>query len=166
MSRFSGKRPSAGVVLGVIAVVLAITVPALAGSTFSGKITKSKVKTIARNQVKKLAPGLSVKSAETAKIATNVLSANVLGDGTVLGSIPSGATATRTDIGKYRVNLGRAITGCTISASAATNDPDPNNVVVGVGVADSNTLSVTVATVSSFHTIDDPFYVQAICPAG
>jgi hypothetical protein len=148
------------VILGVLAVVLAITVPALAGSTFNGKITKAKVRTIARNQVRKLAPELNVNEA---KIATNVLSANVLGNGTVLRSIPSGATATRISEGEYRVNLGREIADCTISTSAASNG-DPDNVVVGVGVADATTLSVRVATVSGFHVIDAPFYVQAICP--
>ena len=80
--------------------------------------------THAAKQIDKLAPGLDVNSAKTAgsattadsaRIAGNVLSANVLANGLMLGSIPSGATSTRTALGTYTVSFGRDITGAARS---------------------------------------------------
>ncbi len=179
MSRFSGWHPSAPMVVAVIALVMAIAGTAIAGSATQGKITKEKVKTIVGN----LAPSLDVnsaktadrattaeladtaKTAETAKIATNVLSANVRADGTMLGSIPAGATSQAVVFkGLYGVTFTRDITGCTISASLATNS---NSQIpageVDVGVADAKTLLIQTSD-STGALASRAFYAQAVCP--
>jgi hypothetical protein len=140
----------------------------------SHAITSATVKKIADAEIKKLAPTLSVKSAtsattattatsaNTAKIAGNVYSANVQADGTMIGSIPAGATSSKTALGTYSVSFGRSITGCTISAAAA-NNTGPHVAFTAVGVIDANTLDVF--TRDPTNTVaDEPFYVQAICP--
>jgi len=101
-------------------------------------------------------------TATSAKIATNVLSANVRSDGSLLGSIPAGATSSRSSQGDYRVGFGRSIAGCTIAASLA--DVQVHVGMIGVGVIDANTLQVwTVNYANSFTDLG--FYIQAICPA-
>jgi hypothetical protein len=140
----------------------------------SRTLTSSAVKKIADDEIKKLAPKLSVAKADSAttagtantansaKIATNVLSANVTSDGTMLGSIPAGATSSKTNVGTYNVSFGRAITGCTIAAAAA-NNTGPRVAFTAVGVADANNL--IVFTRDPANTVaDEPFYIQAICP--
>lgn len=108
------------------------------------------------------APNLNVGSADKAKIAGNILSANVLGDGTMLGSIPGGASSNTVATGDYRVGFGRSITGCTISAWAAKNT-GPNLGFVAVGVAPDGRLQVFTHSPTNV-VADRPFYVQAICP--
>ncbi len=69
---FTRGRPSPAIVLAVIALVFAMAGSAVAGTdALSNKITKSKVKKIAKKQINKAAPGLDVKSAKTADKATN-----------------------------------------------------------------------------------------------
>ena len=69
---FTRGRPSPAIVLAVIALVFAMAGSAIAGTdALSSKITKSKVKKIAKKQINKAAPGLDVKSAKTADKATN-----------------------------------------------------------------------------------------------
>ena len=171
MSKLPRKRPSAGVIIGMLALVMAIAVPALAGSASQGKITKEKVTTIVKN----LAPSLDVNSANTAdsantaKIATNIISANVNANGTMLGSIPPGATSSQPGAaGLYVVKPGRDITGCTISASLATADPNeefsgsgPGQIVVTVLTATSLGVRTTDKGGSNSSR---SFYVQMICP--
>jgi hypothetical protein len=140
----------------------------------SHTLTSSQVKKLADAEIKKLAPNLTVSKADSAttagtantansaKIATNVLSANVAADGTMIGSIPAGATSSKTSLGTYNVNFGRSITGCTIAAAAA-NNTGPHVAFTAVGVADANNL--TVFTRDPTNTVNDsPFYIQAICP--
>jgi hypothetical protein len=184
MFKVSGKRPSAGVIIGMLALVMAIAGPAIAGPATKNTLTKRQVTAIAANEIHKLAPSLSVKrartadaantantantasTANTAKIATNVLSANVLANGTMLGSISSGATSTLVaPDGIYNVTLGRDITGCTISASSADNTNDPAVGMVAVGVLNSTTLRVITLNQSGIGT-QRSFYVHAICPRG
>lgn len=166
MSRFTSTRPSAAIIVAVIAVAFAVVGTAVAGTNgLNAKITKSKVKKIADGQIAAAAPNLSVgsaKSADTAKIASNILSANVLGDGTMLGSIPNGATSSKVATGDYRVSFGRSITGCTISASPA-NNTGPSLGFVAVGVASDAQLQVFTRSPTNV-VADRPFYVQAICP--
>jgi hypothetical protein len=177
MSRFSGKRPSAGVIIGVLALVMAIAGTAAAVPSNNTPITKATIRTIADNEINKLAPTLSVagarsartaNTANSAKIATNVLSAMVQADGTMLGSIPGGATSTLhaslPQYVQYEVTFGRDITGCTISASIADNTADPPVGMIGVGVLDATTLTVDTASQPG-KGAELPFYVQAICPA-
>lgn len=166
----SGMRPSAGAVIGVLALVLAIGGTALAGPHTAAKLTRGKVKAIAAQQVKDLASGLSVKNAETADrantaaIATNVLSANVNSDGNLASSVPSGATSTRIALGNYTVSFGRSLTDCTISAAAATTGGGgPDLGFVAVALSNSTTLQVFTRSPTNV-VADRPFSVQAICP--
>ena len=187
MSKLRRNRPSAGVIIGLLALVVAIAGTAIASAP-QGKITKDKVKTIVQN----LAPSLDVnsantantansantadsaktadmagsaKTADTAKIATNVLSANVLANGTMLGSIPAGATVDPVAFQGIRgVKFPRDITGCTISASLATNSNSQipaGEIDVGVGSARELVIETYDSTGSlAFRA----FYVQAVCP--
>jgi len=180
---------SPGTVLGFMALVIALGGTALAatndGATAATKkkkshtLTSSQVKKIADAEIKKLAPKLTVAKADSAttattagtantansaKIATNLLSAMVTPSGALLGSIPAGATSSRNAQGDYRVNFGRSIAGCTITAGAA-NNTGPALAFVAVGVI-SGSDTLQVFTRDSANTVqDEPFYVQAICPA-
>ncbi len=75
MKLFSA-RPSPAIVLAVVALVFAMAGSAVAGTDgLSSKITKSKVKKIAKKQINKAAPNLSVAHADTADQATNATNA-------------------------------------------------------------------------------------------
>lgn len=171
MSRLSSKRPSAGVMIGLLALVMAIGGVAVAAPVYHSKITKAMVRSIADQEIASLAHGLSVKSASTAnaaKLATNVYSANVRADGTMLGSIPSGATSSRIGAGgpgSYIVSFGRNITGCVISGSAAGVAPPTatETPIVGVGVENATTLLVDINDPGG-RPLDAPFEAQMICP--
>jgi hypothetical protein len=74
------RRPSPAMVLAAIALILAMAGTAIAGpDAISNKITKSKVKKIAKKQagkvVNKREPGLNVNSAKTADTATTATTA-------------------------------------------------------------------------------------------
>ncbi len=165
-------RPSgASLIVAVLALVMATAGVAVAGpSATISKITKKKVKSIANSQINAAAPTLSVdhaksaESADSAGIAKNVYSANVQANGTLLGSIPAGATSSKSATGDYRVSFGRPVAGCTISASAASNT-GPALGFVAVGVASANTLQVFTRSTTN-TVVDRPFYAQMICPAG
>ena len=68
------RRPSPAMIVSMIALCFALVGTAVAQDSL-GKITKSKVKTIANKQISKAAPGLSVKSAATATSATTATNA-------------------------------------------------------------------------------------------
>ncbi len=66
MTRFL-RTPSPAMVVAVVALSLALVGSAVAGtSTLNKGVSKSKVKKIAKKQIKKAAPGLSVAHADTA----------------------------------------------------------------------------------------------------
>jgi hypothetical protein len=144
----------------MLALVMAIAVPAIASST-QGKLTPAKVKTI----VKDLAPGLSVKRAKTADSAKNIISANVAADGTLVGSIPPGATVGGggQDLGLYSVEFPRSIASCAISASLESNSGILPSGEIDVGPIDTNTVGLATFS-SSGAAADRGFYVQASCP--
>jgi hypothetical protein len=67
--------------VAVAALVFAMAGSALAGSDASSRaITKSKVKSIAKKQINKAAPGLTVAKAGSADNATNATTAGIAGD--------------------------------------------------------------------------------------
>jgi hypothetical protein len=77
MERFRNARPSPAIVIVALALVAALAGTALAGpDAVTSAITKKKVKKIARKQIKKLAPGLSVANAETAGVANRATTAD------------------------------------------------------------------------------------------
>ena len=114
-------------IVAAIALVLAMAGTAIAGpGAVSNKITRSKVKYDRRQADRQgraeSQRGQRLDTADRAKIASNIFSANVLGDGMMLGSIPAGATSTQARRRRLlRVNFGRNLAGCTISASLANN---------------------------------------------
>ena len=72
MRQSKASRPSPVFILAVLALVAAFAGTAIAGpDAISNKVTKSKVKTIAKKQINKAAPGLSVAEAEKAEKAEN-----------------------------------------------------------------------------------------------
>lgn len=71
MKTSTSRRPSPAVVISVLALICAMAGTALAGSDTFSKLTKSKVKSIARTQIAKAAPKLSVAKATTADKATS-----------------------------------------------------------------------------------------------
>jgi hypothetical protein len=166
MKSISRKRPSAAMIVAVLALSLGLGGSAIAGS---GVLSKGKVKTLANKQITKRAPGLAVasaKTADTAGRATNVHSANVDADGTLLGSVPTGATSQRVGAGTYRVTFTRAVNGCLISASLGSNDGaiQPGSTGVIPATAE-NPNRVAVATFNNAGAVEDrDFYVQMVCP--
>jgi hypothetical protein len=175
------SRPSPALIVAVTALVFAIAGTAIAGPSALSKITRGKVKTIAAKQIEEAAPGLSVaeaKKADTAtnattaanansaKIATNIIAANVLGNGTTLGSIPAGVTSTKTATGTYTVVFPRSVAGCNLSASAGSPTSE-SPVLVGAAPVNGTPEAVRVFTRTSANVVaDQDFYVQIICPAG
>ena len=180
MRRFPTSHPSPALIVAMIALVLALAGTALAGGT-AAKLTKSKVRAIAVQEIEKLAPNLNVNSAKTAttadsaktattadsaKIASNVLSANVLASGATSRSIPAGVSSSKVTAnpGTYEVVFPRSIAGCTLSASAGSAT-SPAPVLVGVSPKAGAPNTVDVFTRSSANVVSDQdFFVQAICP--
>jgi hypothetical protein len=93
MTRSKGRRPSPPMVVALTALIVALAGTAMAAPTaiksVLDKPEKKQVKKIAKNQVNKLAPGLSVasaRSADAAKRADVASNADALG-GQALGNI-------------------------------------------------------------------------------
>ena len=172
------KRPSAAMIVAVIALALGLTGSAIAGG---GILSKGKVRAVANKQISKRAPGLAVaaaktagtarsadtaKSADTAGRATNTHAAQVDADGTMLGSIPAGVTAKRFRAGVYAVTFNRPVAGCMISAALGSNDvtgPPGSANVVPAAVVDENSVGVTTFDAAGAEA-DRDFYVQMVCP--
>jgi hypothetical protein len=165
----SNKRPSAAMIVAMIALVAAFAGTAIAADP-AAKLSKSKVKKIADKRIAAAAPNLTVGSANTAntantaKIASNLLSANVLASGATLGSIPAGVTSAKTAAGTYEVVFPRSIAGCTLSVSPGSAT-SPTPVLVGAAPKANAPNTVIVFTRSAANVVSDQdFYVQAVCP--
>jgi hypothetical protein len=162
------RRPSPATILAVVALSLALAGTAVAGSDgLTNKITKSKVRSIAKKQANKVLNqregSLNVK---TAGRATNVFAANVDGSGNVLGSVPAGITANRVAEGIYRVDFPRGVSGCLIFSAFGSNDAaiDPGSTGVIPATGESpNRLAVATFN-SAGATANRDFYVQMTCP--
>jgi hypothetical protein len=79
MERLKGRKPSPAMVVSIIALVFALAGSAAAGvATISvlSKKEKKQTRNIAKDEINKAAPGLSVASAETAKSANTANTAN------------------------------------------------------------------------------------------
>jgi hypothetical protein len=82
MGRVKRSAPSPAMIVAVIALVLAVAgsaVAAVATVSVLSKREKKQTRRIADREVKKLAPGLSVKSADSAKTAATASNADQLG---------------------------------------------------------------------------------------
>jgi hypothetical protein len=79
MEQIRASRPSPAIIVAVLALVAALAGTAIAGpQAISGALTKSTVKKIAKKQINKLAPALSVANAVNAQNATNATNADAL----------------------------------------------------------------------------------------
>jgi hypothetical protein len=80
MGKVGTVRPSPTIVVAVMSLVAALTGTAIAGpDATTSALTKSKVKQIAKKQIKRLAPSLSVARAASADTAQNAANADALG---------------------------------------------------------------------------------------
>ena len=88
MTRSNGRRPSPAMIVAATALIVALAGTAMAAPTaiksILNKQEKKQVKSIAKNQVNKLAPDLSVKHAKTADTATTATTANTAKDADTL----------------------------------------------------------------------------------
>jgi hypothetical protein len=88
MTRSKGRRPSPAMIVAATALIVALAGTAMAAPTaiksILNKQEKKQVKSIAKNQVNKLAPDLSVKHAKTADTATTATTANTAKDADAL----------------------------------------------------------------------------------
>jgi len=91
--RLSQSRPSPALVVAIVALVAAVAGTAIAqeATTSAKPVTKKKVKKIARKQINKLAPGLSVANADNATNATNAENAQTAENANQLGGVPAAA---------------------------------------------------------------------------
>ena len=84
------RRPSAAFVVAVFALCFAIVGSAIAGTEASKKaLSKSQVRKIAKKQIKKAAPKLSVAHATTATTATNADAPSLYAHVTTSGTTPN-----------------------------------------------------------------------------
>lgn len=83
MTSSKGRRPSPAMIVAAIALIVALAGTAMAAPTaiksILNKKEKKQVKNISKNQVNALAPGLSVKHANTAGTADTAKDANAIG---------------------------------------------------------------------------------------
>lgn len=168
----ASKLPSPALLVAMIALVAALAGTAIAANP-AAKLNKAKVKTIADQQIAKAAPGLSVANAtnatnaDTAKIASNIIAANVTGAGNTLGSIPGGVSSSKVtaNAGTYDVVFPRSIAGCNLSASAGSATSE-TPVLVGAApkVGVPNTVRVFTRSAANVAS-DQDFYIQVVCPA-
>jgi hypothetical protein len=111
------------------------------------------------------ASGLTVAHAATAGRATNIYSAQVDSSGTLLGSVPPGATSSRLGLGDYTVIFQRSAACCIISSSLGTKDLTFALGETNVAPYALNPNGLRVATANSAGTLADrDFAVQMICP--
>jgi hypothetical protein len=78
MGRIRGKRPSAAMVVSIVALVFAIAGTSIAGVALTKK-EKKQTRSIAKDEINKAAPGLSVANATNAQNASNAQNANAVG---------------------------------------------------------------------------------------
>ncbi|HEY6772101.1 MAG TPA: hypothetical protein VI035_06585 [Solirubrobacterales bacterium] len=91
MTSSKGRRPSPAMIVALAALVVALAGTAMAAPTaiksILNKKEKKQTKGIARNQVNKLAPGLSVKHADTAGSADTAKRADVSSNTDAIGGV-------------------------------------------------------------------------------
>ncbi len=88
-------RSSPSIVVAVLALVAALGGAAIASPAAQQAVSKKKVKKIADKEINRLAPGLSVASAETADSANSAETAMSAGNAASLGGSPASAYAKR-----------------------------------------------------------------------
>jgi hypothetical protein len=148
MTRSKGRRPSPAMIVAVTALIVALAGTAMAAPTaiksILNKKEKKQVKNISKNQVNALAPGLSVKHANTAGSADTAKRADVATNADALGGQPLANIATaRSDptTGGACDPNGTTFISC---ASVDVNLPHEGRaLLIGTGAQYAFTLSVT-----------------------
>jgi hypothetical protein len=168
------RRPSPAMVVAIVALIAALGGTAI-GAAF---VTKKQSKKIAANQVNKLAPGLSVKHADTAgsadsakhadsataadsaKKADNLLGARVASDGSLEFAAQDGtSTESHTSgSGVYGVLFPRDITNCAIVPGGQAGSREINAFHSGA----ANRVAVLTFN-SSGASADAAFSVLVLC---
>jgi hypothetical protein len=173
----SGSRPSPALIVAMIALVAAFAGTAVAADLPGKKVTKSKVKQIAAKQVNKLAPGLSVASAELAETAETAGRAeNVLWAVVDNGGGPEDAVVARagqpgtTVLEDYpygvNVDFGRQVTGCVWIATKgaiANATPPPGEVTTQTVTANPDAVHVRVRDGTVGGHLQQPFHLLVTC---
>lgn len=156
------NRPSPALVLAALALVFAMVGTAIAGpDAISNKVTKSKVKKIAKKQINKAAPGLSVASAKNADDADQLDGLDssafatrlwaVVDENKALVRSTGGVTVRDVGGGGTEVDFGRNLRECAASATLNIDDPnsDPPAGEIGTAPRMGNPNAIFVATLNS-----------------
>ena len=158
MGKVRCKAPSPAMVVAIIALVLAVAGSAVAGIATVSVLTKKEkkqTKTIADNEVNRLAPSLSVKSADTANSAANASQLGGIGAGgfvqgggrqvQVRGYMNNGGDVVLIDV----AGVGNLSADCTNSAQDValtyTNTSGADQ-VAGISVVNSDATGPTFVT--------------------
>ena len=189
MRRLKGRMPSPAMTVAGVALIIALAGTAMAAPTaiksVLDKKEKKQVKNIAKNQINKLGPGLSVASAKTADSANtansattagsatkalNVLSATVGGGCTVLEATQSGTTATTASStapasSACNVDFSRDVTRCTYVATigeAGGGESSRGFVTTAETVGNPEAVFVRTTNIADTFAIR-PFHLQVVC---
>jgi hypothetical protein len=184
------RRPSPSIVVAIVAVVVAMAGTAVAGvatiSKISGKTVKKsslpgnriKKDTVTGQQVKESTLGTvpnatnaanatNAGNATTADRATNVISALINSNNTVISSVPAGAVSMETPqpgTGLYGVIFNRPIAGCTWFPTVGSDDFIATNGDVGAVPRAGNPNALFVARLNTSNALTNAdFSIQLVC---
>jgi hypothetical protein len=172
MSRIKGRRPSASIIVAVVALVAALGSSAVAGVTISKLNNKEKkqVKRLSKKQAKKLdrkielLPGPKGPKGEPA----TSLFAFVKSDGSLYYG--GDVAATQKDrLASYTVTFNRNVADCAVLANAGGHEREEFESSVNSGstatVRNNNDNSVEVGFENAFDPAGPTdFYVAVFCP--
>jgi len=162
--RMRRARPSPAILVAVVALVAALAGTAVAGSDVQSAVSKSQTKKIAKKQVNKLAPGLSVASAG---VAENVLAATVpVGASCDITAQTGGITAVKAGDPadtKCDVTFPRSVADCSVGATPLHPTADV------AGQATIRYLGGAVVKVGRYDAVGGTptaglFSIMAVCP--
>ena len=171
MSRIKRAKPSAALIVAVVALVAALGGGAVAGvaiTSLNKKETK-KVRKIAKKQAKKLDKKIELTPGPKGDAASR-LWAVVDTDGILVrdsGGVTSVQLFKPTVDGAYEVDFGQDLTGCALIAAlgrvdAAEENPDPGE--IGVAYRNGNAQAAFVKTLDSNGSeADHSFHLAVFC---